>query len=358
MGQTLSEPLTEKKTTEARGERLAYGASSMQGWRIGMEDAHTTLLNLLSAAKKKQLGGTAAAAATSGGVAFFSVFDGHGGAGTAQFCGARLHEKLASMPRFEAGEYEFALRSAFLAMDEELLADPSKMTDSSGCTAVVVLVTEDGRVICANAGDSRAVLCAGGEAFALSHDHKPDSPEELARIRAAGGFVEWNRVNGNLALSRAIGDFEFKKSADLPPEAQIVTANPDIIVRKVQATDEFFVVACDGIWDCLTSQRVMDYVSLKIAAGTPLGVICEELMMYCLAPTSNMNGFGCDNMTVMVVALYQGRTHDEWVGAVRGRVDAHPPEPFAPKELGSGGAPGGTAAHGAGGGGGGGGEHA
>lgn len=53
-------------------------------------------------------------------------------------------------------------------------------------------------------------------------------------------------MNGNLALSRAIGDFEFKKSADLPPESQIVTAFPDVSVHEISDDDEFLVVACDG----------------------------------------------------------------------------------------------------------------
>jgi protein phosphatase 2C family protein 2/3 len=69
---------------------------------------------------------------------------------------------------------------------------------------------------------------------------------EKARINAAGGFVDFGRVNGNLALSRAIGDFEFKKSAELSPEQQIVTAFPDVTVHEITEDDEFLVVACDG----------------------------------------------------------------------------------------------------------------
>jgi len=69
---------------------------------------------------------------------------------------------------------------------------------------------------------------------------------EKARITAAGGFVDFGRVNGNLALSRAIGDFEFKKSADLSPEQQIVTAFPDVVTHEVTSDDEFLVIACDG----------------------------------------------------------------------------------------------------------------
>lgn len=69
---------------------------------------------------------------------------------------------------------------------------------------------------------------------------------EKARITAAGGFVDFGRVNGNLALSRAIGDFEFKKSAELAPEQQIVTAYPDVTIHDITDDDEFLIVACDG----------------------------------------------------------------------------------------------------------------
>lgn len=69
---------------------------------------------------------------------------------------------------------------------------------------------------------------------------------EKNRINAAGGFVDFGRVNGNLALSRAIGDFEFKKSAELAPEAQIVTAFPDVETHDLTDDDEFLVLACDG----------------------------------------------------------------------------------------------------------------
>lgn len=70
--------------------------------------------------------------------------------------------------------------------------------------------------------------------------------DEKNRITAAGGFVDFGRVNGNLALSRAIGDFEFKKSAELSPENQIVTAYPDVEQHDLTDEDEFLVIACDG----------------------------------------------------------------------------------------------------------------
>ncbi len=80
----------------------------------------------------------------------------------------------------------------------------------------------------------------------MSYDHKPTNDGENARITAAGGFVEFGRVNGNLALSRALGDFEFKQNFALDAEHQIVTADPDIITHQCDGEEEFLVLACDG----------------------------------------------------------------------------------------------------------------
>ena len=79
-----------------------------------------------------------------------------------------------------------------------------------GCTACLVLITKT-ELYCANSGDSRAILVTKkGSVIELSHDHKPDKEGELRRIRAAGGFVEDGRVQGVIAVSRAIGDWEYK----------------------------------------------------------------------------------------------------------------------------------------------------
>jgi len=182
-----------------------------------------------------------------------------------------------------------------------------------------------------------------GEAVALSEDHKPTNAGESARIVAAGGFVEFGRVNGNLALSRALGDFEFKQSPNLSAETQIVTADPEITVHDHTDEDEFVVVACDGIWDVFSSQQVIDFVRRGISEHKELDTICEELMDRCLAPDSDWGGVGCDNMTAMVVAIKGDRTKEEWYNWIADKVKSEPPtavfDPFAQGPRG--GAPGG-----------------
>lgn len=104
-----------------------------------------------------------------------------------------------------------------------------------------------------NVGDSRAVACIKGKEHPLSADHKPNNPSELMRIKDAGGWVEYNRVNGNLALSRALGDFVFKRNPSKPAEEQMVIALPDVETRTITEDWEFVILACDGVWDVMTN---------------------------------------------------------------------------------------------------------
>jgi serine/threonine protein phosphatase PrpC len=104
----------------------------------------------------------------------------------------------------------------------------AEQLDGKGCTAVVVLLREH-EMFCSNAGDSRAVLAVKGRAQDLSEDHKPALDREKARILKAGSTITpEGRVDGNLNLSRAMGDLRYKKNKDLKPEEHPVTAFPEI----------------------------------------------------------------------------------------------------------------------------------
>lgn len=272
-----------------------------------MEDAHAIVLSL---DEKEETSNT-----------FFAVYDGHGGGSVAKFAGNHVHQRLVTEVAYHEKRYEEALKRAFLGTDEDLLANPAHTRDPSGCTAVAALVTSEGKIYVANAGDSRSVISVKGEVKPLSFDHKPSNETEKARISGAGGYIEYGRVNGNLALSRALGDFEFKKNHSLIAEKQVITADPDVTVHEITEEDEFFVIACDGIWDCLSSQQVVDFVRLKVSEGKELTEIGEMICDHCLAPdTSSGAGIGCDNMTVLIVAILGGRTTEEWYSWITNRV--------------------------------------
>jgi len=295
MGQTLSEPITSKETNKCENNILKVGSSCMQGWRINMEDAHTHILNL-------ELDHSAA---------FFAVYDGHGGARVAEYAGSNLHNKIASHPVYKDGNIEEAIKKSFLAIDQDMLNDEEMKDELSGTTAVCVLI-KDNKLYCGNVGDSRCIASVKGCVDVLSNDHKPNNELESRRIIAAGGWVQLNRVNGNLALSRALGDFIFKKNDSKKAEDQIVTAYPEVIVKQLTHDHEFIILACDGIWDVLSNEEVLEFVRERIAQKIAPEIICEELMTRCLAPDCQMGGLGCDNMTVILVCfLHNGETYEK-----------------------------------------------
>lgn len=330
MGTYLSTPKTEKFSEDGENVWLRYGLSSMQGWRSTMEDAHAALLDFDTS------------------TAFFGVYDGHGGKDVAKFCAKYLHQEVFKHDSYLAGDLGASLQRAFLRMDElmsgengwrelavlghiiptkveqdshtvenpasprENREDDGQINDciveeeshsdfsgpTSGSTACVAIIREN-KLVVANAGDSRCVLCRNGQAYSLSRDHKPEVEAEKERIVNAGGFVQNGRINGTLNLTRAIGDVEFKKNKSLPAENQILTANPDINMVSLCEDDEFLVIACDGIWDCVSSQQLVDYVREQLKTETRLSAICERVFDNNIAPLAG--GVGCDNMTMILI---------------------------------------------------------
>ncbi|XP_058806893.1 probable protein phosphatase 2C T23F11.1 [Phymastichus coffea] len=304
MGQTLSEPVTTKKSACCRDSKYRVGSSCMQGWRIRMEDCHVHILSLPDDPE----------------AAFFAVYDGHGGAAVAQYAGKYLHEYITSQSEYKEGNIEEAIKKGFLSLDKAMETDETLKNAQAGTTVIAILI-KDNILYSANAGDSRAVASISGTALPLSYDHKPMLKEERERITAAGGWVECNRVNGHLALSRALGDFMFKKNDHKKPEEQIVSALPEVQRHEITEDWEFVVLACDGIWDVMSSEEVVNFVRKRfadVAANVednetpPIDPeeICEQLISHCLAPDALM-GTGCDNMTVVLVGFLHDKPYSQ-----------------------------------------------
>lgn len=251
-------------------------------------------------------------------ISLFGVFDGHGGREVAKFVEKHFVEELLANESFKKGDYQKALHENFLRMDIMLVTPEGKkelsvfksedgkgdyQTESfAGCTAnVAILVKND--LYVANAGDSRCVLSNKGTAVEMSYDHKPDNDIEKERIQKAGGYISDGRINGNLNLSRAIGDLEYKKDDKIGVHEQLIVAVPEVKKRTLSADDEFVVLGCDGIWECMSNQEIVDFVSKRIKDKDKLlSKIVEELLDTILA-SDTATGIGCDNMTCMIVTL-------------------------------------------------------
>ncbi|XP_026655882.2 protein phosphatase 2C 51-like [Phoenix dactylifera] len=235
---------------EGKNACVWHGAVSLIGRRREMEDAVVVAPPGFAVAAR--------------GYDFFGVYDGHGGAWVAQACRERLHVVLAEVVAAageergegEEGEegrrWKEAMATSFLRVDGEVSeaaagsgAEAAERT--VGSTAVVAVVGSR-RIVVANCGDSRAVLSRGGVAVALSSDHKPDRPDEMERVEAAGGrVINWNgyRVLGVLATSRSIGDYYLKP---------YVTSEPEVNVIDRTEKDEFLILASDGLWDVVSNE--------------------------------------------------------------------------------------------------------
>lgn len=200
------------------------------------------------------------------GVSLFAIFDGHGGEYVADYCKEQLvnnicdkivetkklstdiknpamthdnnkieiHSQISQstaetqISKFlENGNdvnYGKIFTSEILIADQKLVEDLRNSNSFAGSTAVIAVI-DGSKLTVANVGDSRAVMCDfNGTAIPLSFDHKPEKESEKNRIEKAGGYVAfWGvwRVNGNLATSRALGDYTLKPN--------FVIANPDIL---------------------------------------------------------------------------------------------------------------------------------
>lgn len=471
MGNLLGSPITEKEThsgSSADGS-LHFGLSSMQGWRVHMEDAHICLLDVYAEEPAKNSSPNTTFTSDSNLTAqmrrskymkssalhnmdpimnsyspkpssmyqrihlpnhsLFAVFDGHGGSFAADYAGLNFFRVLSRQASFvQYAQHiqssksdtdnldkthettsltllQTALRDAFVDLDREILLvergdlnidydtwmhsdqhkehfttdafeenrmdeddfeDPPhphaahnykrvlhhsserlvvKPDEDPGCTALVVMLTPQ-FIVCANAGDSRAVYSRSGHrAVALSYDHKPDDEVEKRRIYRAGGSVHGGRVEGDLAVSRGLGDYRFKDtdvvevgtdcfygletddsesssnssnatsqqkikvdSMDMDkiemkklrsPDDHMVSPIPDMIVyTRDELNDEFIVLACDGIWDVQSNQECISTVAKIFQEGeSNMGLLCEEVLDLCLKKGSK------DNMTVIVIRL-------------------------------------------------------
>ncbi|GJM99514.1 hypothetical protein PR202_ga16620 [Eleusine coracana subsp. coracana] len=280
MGVYLSTPKTEKVSANGENDRLRFGVSSMQGWRTTMEDAHAAYPNLDDC------------------TSFFGVYDGHGGKAVSKFCAKYLHKQVLINEANSSDDLPTSVHKAFLRMDEMMKGqrgwrELNEMGEKGNGNKITDML--EGIIWSPKGGDSDKLedRWESEEAYNLSTDHKPDLEGEKERILNAGGFIVAGRVNGS--------DMELKQNELLPAERQIVTAEPELKTVKLSEDDEFIVLACDGIWDCMSSQQVVDFIHECMKTEHNLSTVCEKLIDCCLAPVSG--GDGCDNMTVIVVQL-------------------------------------------------------
>ncbi|KAJ3561923.1 hypothetical protein NPX13_g8759 [Xylaria arbuscula] len=282
---------------------------------------------------------------------YFAIFDGHAGTFAADWCGKKLHLVLEDIIRRNPNApIPELLDQTFTSVDTQLEKLPLK---NSGCTAAIAVLRwedrvpssssatgsqaiasaaavasknadaskpkdskseDDGNTIAipestharlkgtatrqrvlytANVGDARIILCRAGKALRLSYDHKGSDENEGKRIANAGGLILNNRVNGVLAVTRALGDSYMK---------DLVTGHPYTTETVIQPElDEFIIIACDGLWDVCSDQEAVDLIRDK-----PDPVAASKLLVdHALAR------FSTDNLSCMIVRFDKAALLDQ-----------------------------------------------
>jgi serine/threonine protein phosphatase PrpC len=202
-------------------------------------------------------------------LAYLGIYDGHGGRETVDYLSTSLHSNIATeLNQPETTPLHTRIESAFLITDVESHLAGIK---SSGATVAVSLVERVGNKViihAANCGDARIVLSRDSKR--LTMDHKADDSTEIKRIEDSGGFVLRNRVLGIMAVSRSLGDHCMKEFVIGKPH--ITSTEFDIIEEdegKVNEDNcgEFIIIACDGLWDCVSDEEAVALVKTFVMEG-------------------------------------------------------------------------------------------
>lgn len=291
------------------------------------------------------------------GYLYAAVFDGHAGDAAARYLAETLYPALAAALDEDdvrsgsggsaAGECDAAappptpgglccpadlapaLAAAFERVDARLVAHLAKARDAgdrkAGSTATVLLA-RPGRLVAANVGDSRAVLCRAGRALDLTTEHRvegrgPTAAAERARVEAAGGWTDDGRVLGILAVSRAFGDAGLKgkglaatlkegvASGEWTQEfaasrsrfaSDPVVPTPDVTQIDTGPGDEFAIVASDGLWDVVPSADAVRVARAALRRGGGPAAAAAALVAAAGARRTQ------DNVAVVVVDLGGG----------------------------------------------------
>ncbi|KAK5622635.1 hypothetical protein CRENBAI_000223 [Crenichthys baileyi] len=283
----LDRPVLDKLTEEGCARLgLTYALGSMQGWRAHMEDFHNCV---------PQLGGELAE------WSFFAVFDGHAGSTVAQYCSQHLLGHILATagigPEDNPEKVKGAITEGFMQTDKHLHSVARREGWERGGTTVVSTLISPYYIYFANCGDSRAMLCRSGQVCFSTEDHKPYSPLEKERIESAGGSVSLQRINGSLAVSRALGDFSYKGAENRTPGQQMVSPEPEVCVVERSPTDEFLVLACDGVWDTISNEELCAFIHNRLQVCTDLRDVCTQVIDLCLYKGS------LDNISIILLCF-------------------------------------------------------
>ena len=257
---------------------------SLKGERPNNEDRHNIILGLNNDKSKAN-------------VNFYAVYDGHGGKFVSKFLSENL-PRYFTHPKIKYPLTKTYVNKIYDNLEDTLKKKYTKQATDCGSTCLVVCnYKNEGKqyLNIINTGDSRCVLCRNNIGIALTKDHKPNWVDERRRINKLGGIIKKDgnvyRIN-DLSVSRAFGDLESSKYVTHRPELYKYTIKDKL--------DKFIIVACDGLWDVVSSQDAVNFVlencyNVSMKRINQRMNIARKLAEYAISMDSG------DNVTCIVV---------------------------------------------------------
>ncbi|KAL4117556.1 hypothetical protein PRIC2_011545 [Phytophthora ramorum] len=333
---SFHETFNEDSSSYSTGDDV-HGVTSLLGVRSAMEDVCCCIPDLNTHVTDDQLHHQKQS--------YYALFDGHSGVRAATFSNQRLLPYLTSHEHFMS-DARIAFEECFARIDKEFLAKAEEESLDDGTTVAVVLIRGN-RLITANIGDCRAVVSIGGQALDIIEEQTPGREDERKRIEEQGGWVKeerelqlsklhsmdlsdpeiqqraervvkWvtiYRVNGELAVSRAIGDIDYKGEVLSKyeywafPEGHDRVFHGDLVIsmpecQEIEITPEFdfLILACDGLWDTIKSREAVTYVADRLNEGYSAQQASQSLANLAIRSGSS------DNVTVVIVLLNTEQT--------------------------------------------------
>ena len=253
---------------------------------------------------------------------FFAVYDGHGGNGCSLYLKEKLHHYIKNFSKSSINEAINMVEQNFIK--EQALDEKGEIKDPSGSCGIMALIQQN-KLIIANVGDSRLVLFKKSSLFFCTEDHKPGSPSEKSRIEAAGGTIyqtpsiiplhqngkeietPWRVLPGRLSVSRTFGDVE-AKNENLGGMKNVVVALPDITEIELDEDFNFMVLGCDGIFDVLSNEEILECVKIVIKEkeikdlnNTNISELCGHIADMIIKASLAKDSY--DNVSCIVVAI-------------------------------------------------------
>lgn len=261
-------------------------AVSLRGIREQNEDKHVIILN--SNGKDQNISN----------INLFGVFDGHGGKFVSRFLAKHIPPLLVNK-QLNYPLNTITVNKVFDYLQTILRTNYKKDSIHCGSTCLTVSHFKKNNINyldVLNLGDSRCVLCRNNLAMVLTKDHKPYWPEERHRIEKLGGKVimdrdgEW-RIQ-DLSVSRAFGDLDAEK---------YVSHLPDIYHYQLENSDKFMVLACDGLWDVMSNQDVINFILNFCYDETLVNRKNKDVNIARLLAEQAIKSGSGDNVTILVV---------------------------------------------------------